>query len=108
MEKLPGHKERSLAWLRGLEEASKAWKEVEQVEPKPRMTAVSVNEKYYRELINAELLYRVNDDIHQLVRDMYMTPDAIIPHDAEALTALIAIRINCEDVINGKRGSGRD
>lgn len=106
MDKLPDHKERSLAWLKRMTDAQTLWREMaqaEQAEPKQRMTAASVNEKYYRELIDQALLHYVIDDINCLVRDMYTTPDQICHDDAEALAALIAIRTNCEVVLNHQR-----
>lgn len=100
---LQERKRRSLAWLEDLTEAQKSWIGEVEIEPKQRMTVATVNEKYYRELIDQLTLHRVIDDIQRLVHDMYATPDAIVAADAEALAALIAIRTNCEVVLDHQR-----
>ena len=106
MEKSPDHKERAYAWLKNLTDSQKLWAEIQEQaakEPKQRMTPALVHEKYYRELIDQSLLYRVIDDIQSLVHDMYATPDQICTTDAEALFALITLRTNCEVVLDHQR-----
>lgn len=106
MDKSPDHKERALAWLKNLTDSQKLWAEIQEQaarEPKQRMTAASVHEKYYRELIDQRTLYQVIDDIQALVHDIYATPDQICAADAEALFALITLRTNCEVVLDNQR-----
>jgi len=104
---LEERKRRSLAWLNDLKESQKSWIDEVRIEPKQRMTAESVNEKYYMQPINEMTLYMIIDDIQKLIRDMYVTPDQIIAADAEALAMLVRIRTNCEVVIDDMRAKQR-
>lgn len=104
---LEERKRRGLAWLNDFKEAQKSWIDVVHIEPKRRMTAESVNEKYYMQPINEMTLYMIIDDIQRLVHDMYVTPDQIIAADAEALAMLVQIRTNCEVMIDDNRTKRR-
>lgn len=96
MDKLPGHKERSLAWLRGLEEAQTSWATVEIV-PNERMTVESIGEKYGRWTVADNVtLHHIMADINCLLRDMVATPDLISSADADALAELVRLRNNLQ------------
>lgn len=110
MDKLPGHKERSLAWLRGLEEAVKSWRQPDNLDHligledavPTRWTAKSVSDHYAMEPVSIVTFHRLTSHISGLLHQMIATPDAISQEDVGALGELVRLRTNLEVVLNAK------
>lgn len=110
MDKLPGHKERSMAWLRGLEEAIQTWSKPDNddhliglpdIVP-TRWTAQSVRDHYAMETVSIVSFHRLSTHIRGLLNEMQVTPDAITQEDIGALSELVRLRNNVEVALNTK------
>lgn len=109
MDKLPGHKERSLTWLRGLEEAVKSWSQLnnEHLTGLPdsvptRWTVKTVNDHYAMNPVSIVTFYRLTSHINELLHQMIATPDAITQDDIGALSELVRLRTNLNIALNAK------
>lgn len=99
---LQERKERSLAWLRELEEAIEGWMNVE-ISASPRWTAKSISDQFAFEPADEVTHNILSSFINGLVRDMHCTPDAITQDDIGALSELVKLRTNVEVILAHQR-----